>query len=369
MHRGKRLCCMILVCVMLSIAVLGKTTDTMAAVKWKISCTYMSMYDFDKFNIKLSGTVGTVSVKTSNKKIAKVKKVSKTKYTISGVKEGTATITVSNKVGGKVYRKTCKVSIIASKLDPSVTRFVAHRGLSAQAPENTKKAFALAAKEKFYGIEADVRVTKDGKFVCMHDKSLSRMCGKNKKVSDLTYKQLRGYKITSGTNIQKYAKDKDATTVASLAEFLAICKKNGKVPYVEIKPGLSNKQLKALYNEISTAMGTKRAIIFEVDSSAKKKAGFEDLIYIKKLIKADGKKHNVGLIHMNTSGDDNIDILRKYGFETGFCHKNIPYSNINDYEVVNIPITIYTLNDELKAKKLVCAYGIHSMFSNKTLWK
>jgi glycerophosphoryl diester phosphodiesterase len=51
---------------------------------------------------------------------------------------------------------------------------VAHRGASAYAPENTVPAFQLAAEQGATFVEFDLRLTKDGKIICLHDDSLER---------------------------------------------------------------------------------------------------------------------------------------------------------------------------------------------------
>ena len=66
----------------------------------------------------------------------------------------------------------------------------AHRGLHGnQAPENSMRAFELAAREG-YGIELDVRLSLDGQPVVMHDANVFRMTGMDKRVSDLTAEEL-----------------------------------------------------------------------------------------------------------------------------------------------------------------------------------
>lgn len=51
---------------------------------------------------------------------------------------------------------------------------IAHRGSSQQAPENTLAAFDLAWQEGADGIEADFRLTRDGRVVCLHDATTGR---------------------------------------------------------------------------------------------------------------------------------------------------------------------------------------------------
>ena len=71
----------------------------------------------------------------------------------------------------------------------------AHRGLhDDKFPENSVGAFN-AAVVNGYGIELDVRLTKDNELVVFHDDSLLRMCGVDKKVSDCSYEELIGYRL------------------------------------------------------------------------------------------------------------------------------------------------------------------------------
>ncbi len=73
----------------------------------------------------------------------------------------------------------------------------AHRGLHEQdrsVPENSLAGFRAAVKAG-YGIEWDLQLTKDKKVVVHHDRSLKRMCGADISIGDLTYKELRQYRL------------------------------------------------------------------------------------------------------------------------------------------------------------------------------
>ncbi len=54
---------------------------------------------------------------------------------------------------------------------------IAHRGLSGIETENTMSAFVAAGNRSYYGVESDVHVTKDGKFVIFHDDTVKRVTG------------------------------------------------------------------------------------------------------------------------------------------------------------------------------------------------
>ncbi len=78
---------------------------------------------------------------------------------------------------------------------------IAHRGYynnKKGIPENSVLAFKKAIDNN-YLIELDVRLTKDKKLVVFHDDNLKRVCGVNKKVKDLTYKELLKYNLFDTT--------------------------------------------------------------------------------------------------------------------------------------------------------------------------
>jgi glycerophosphoryl diester phosphodiesterase len=68
---------------------------------------------------------------------------------------------------------------------------VAHRGASDSRPENTLAAYDLALKEGADGVECDVRLTRDGHLVCVHDRRLDRTSTGAGLVSAMTLAELR----------------------------------------------------------------------------------------------------------------------------------------------------------------------------------
>lgn len=75
--------------------------------------------------------------------------------------------------------------------------YYAHRGLhdnASDAPENSLAAFKKAAEAGF-GIEMDVQLTKDKIPVVFHDFTLNRICGKDGKVCDYTFQELKELKL------------------------------------------------------------------------------------------------------------------------------------------------------------------------------
>jgi glycerophosphoryl diester phosphodiesterase len=72
---------------------------------------------------------------------------------------------------------------------------IGHRGASAVAPENTMAAFREAIAAGSDGIEFDVRLTRDGIPVIIHDNSLRRTTGLPHRIADLTWLELEGLNV------------------------------------------------------------------------------------------------------------------------------------------------------------------------------
>jgi glycerophosphoryl diester phosphodiesterase len=66
----------------------------------------------------------------------------------------------------------------------------AHRGSSAVLPEHTLPAYLKALEEGADGVECDVRLTRDGHLVCVHDRRLDRTSNGKGRVSRHTLAEL-----------------------------------------------------------------------------------------------------------------------------------------------------------------------------------
>lgn len=110
-------------------------------------------------------------------------------------------------------------------------KMIAHRGLSGLTLENTVPAFELAGQKSYYGIETDVHVTKDGKYIITHDDDLERIVGLDIEIEETDYDTLRAlrFKDVYGDS------DEENMYLPSLDEYLQICKKYDKQAILELK--------------------------------------------------------------------------------------------------------------------------------------
>jgi glycerophosphoryl diester phosphodiesterase len=86
-------------------------------------------------------------------------------------------------------------------LSAETTLIIGHRGASRALPENTLAAFVLAVEQGADGVELDVRLSKDGRAILMHDATLQRVSGNPAKVGDLTVKELKQVDLGEGQTI------------------------------------------------------------------------------------------------------------------------------------------------------------------------
>jgi glycerophosphoryl diester phosphodiesterase len=73
----------------------------------------------------------------------------------------------------------------------------AHRGASAARPEHTLAAYRQAIAEGVDGLECDVRLTRDGHLVCVHDATIERTSTGRGRVSRLTLAELNRHDYSS----------------------------------------------------------------------------------------------------------------------------------------------------------------------------
>jgi glycerophosphoryl diester phosphodiesterase len=79
----------------------------------------------------------------------------------------------------------------AALFQPNPVHIVGHRGLLREAPENTLANFR-ACLELRLGFEFDVRRTRDGHLVCLHDETVDRTTDGQGKIAELTLDEVRG---------------------------------------------------------------------------------------------------------------------------------------------------------------------------------
>lgn len=128
-----------------------------------------------------------------------------------------------------------------------MTKIVAHRGLSAEYPENTMLSFSKAVETGCDGIELDVQLTKDGQIVVIHDETVDRTTNGKGKVRDYSLEELRRLDASGGRS-----GDFGFNPIPTFQEYLDFIADKPQWTNIEIKnsifpyPGLVDKVAEAV---------------------------------------------------------------------------------------------------------------------------
>ncbi len=248
------------------------------------------------------------------------------------------------------------VAMVVAK-DAVGAEVIAHRGASADAPENTVAAWRLGFQQGADGGELDIHLTKDGKLAVMHDADTKRTAGVEGKIAEQTLDALK--KLNVGT-WEKWAGRGFDERVPTLDEALATVPA-GKRMYVEIKcksealpeleatlkrAKLAPEQTPIITFHFEVAVEAKRRFpaiaVYSLHGYKKDKAGnFPDVMEIARKAKA--------------AGLDGIDVDYKFPLDE---------ATVRAIKGMGLKVYVWTVDDMAKAVELVKA-GVDGVTTNR----
>lgn len=134
------------------------------------------------------------------------------------------------------------------KFNKGNVKMVAHQGLSGLEQGNTNPAFVAAGNRSYFGIETDIHVTKDKKFVVIHNETTEAVSGGKYNINV----EENDFAATADVVLP----DKDGSLcrrdirIPSLEEYISICKKYDKICVLELKNHFEEEDLVRLTEEI-----------------------------------------------------------------------------------------------------------------------
>jgi glycerophosphoryl diester phosphodiesterase len=99
-------------------------------------------------------------------------------------------------------------------------RVIAHRGASAVEPEHTLRAYRRAIEMGADGVECDVRLTRDGVLVCIHDRTVERTSNGSGAVSTMSLEDLHRLDFGSWSSMAQSREPAEILTLQQLVETL-----------------------------------------------------------------------------------------------------------------------------------------------------
>jgi glycerophosphoryl diester phosphodiesterase len=139
---------------------------------------------------------------------------------------------------------------------------IAHRGASGYAPENTLAAFRRAVALGISFVETDLQLSRDARFVAIHDASVNRTTNGEGRVHDLTLAELR--RLDAGS---WFGSEFAGERIPTLEEILEFSKKHDVVFYLEVKPGGSWGGEHALIGALRDSGEIARTVVISFDAA------------------------------------------------------------------------------------------------------
>ena len=230
---------------------------------------------------------------------------------------------------------------------------IAHRGASAYYPENTLPSFEGAIAMGADMVELDVQLSSDNEVVVFHDEKISRCTDGRGKIADHTLAKLK--KLDAGSWYDKKFKN---ARIPTLAEVLGVCK-NKIAVNIEIKTEAVGKMFFGGIEEeclkIVEQAGMRKHVVF---SSFDPRAimhlkQIDDTVTVAVLFE---KKHYGSKLPS--------DIIESVGADTFNCScAEFNKTWLANIKSNNIPVNIYTVNDEKNMKRFI-NMGVNGIFTN-----
>ncbi|MDI6097520.1 glycerophosphodiester phosphodiesterase family protein [Actinoplanes sp. NEAU-A12] len=143
---------------------------------------------------------------------------------------------------------------------------VAHRGYSTVAPENTLPAFAAALRAGATLVEFDVRVTRDGVPVVIHDRTVNRTTNGSGRVWDLTADEIATLDAGSW-----FGAGFTGLRVPTLSETLDLLAAGPAELLVEIKPPATLDEVKSIVAQLAHRDLLDRSVVQSFDADVLRK--------------------------------------------------------------------------------------------------
>jgi len=103
-----------------------------------------------------------------------------------------------------------------------VTSNIGHRGAAGLEPENTLRSFCRAAAEGADAVELDLRLSRDGRLVVLHDPTVDRTTNGNGPVAGMTLDEIQHLDAGLGERIPTLEETLDAIELPVHAELKAV---------------------------------------------------------------------------------------------------------------------------------------------------
>lgn len=230
-------------------------------------------------------------------------------------------------------------------------RYVAHRGASYLAPENTLASIQLAWELGADAAECDIMLSSDKRVILFHDKNTKKLTGKDFVVKETPWEQLETLVVIPRESNRPEYRDE---TIPLLQDVLATIPEN-RMLVIEIKTGPEIlPHLKEVIDRHWT-QGNISFIAFDFKTIKEAKALYPEVpCYYLSMFKADLNKYMTAIVE---SGLDGVDLR----------YQMIDGKVMDRCAAAGLDVWCWTVNDPevaLKMKKL----GVSAITTDRPAW-
>lgn len=228
---------------------------------------------------------------------------------------------------------------------------IAHRGISAQAPENTRAAFGKMVDLSVDWLETDIDMTSDGQLVLIHDSKVDRTSNGNGMVNHNSLLGLQ--KLDFGQWFDDQYTGERIVTLQWLINFINDREFNVNFELkTEVKDEQQNFYLMRVHQALHQLNQTSQVIVSSFDVDLLKK--YHELM----------PKIPIGLLIEGKLPTNIIEVAQTVG--ATYIHPDVSYLTEDQVKFLlshGLKVNVWTVNEALLAEKLQ-RWGVHAIFTD-----
>ncbi|MBQ9774123.1 MAG: hypothetical protein IJW30_06255 [Clostridia bacterium] len=240
------------------------------------------------------------------------------------------------------------------KFEKKQVKVVAHRGVSKLERENTYAAFVAAGNRSYFGVETDVRCTRDGHFIILHDENALRVAGVEIRPEESTLEELRAIRLydlpmADGTACETRCPH---LVLPTLEEYISVCKKYEKECVLELKTEMDAATTRNMIDRI-TAQGYLEHVIFISFL-------WNDLVHVRTLLPNQKCQFLFG---ERMQSDELFAKMKEYRFDVDVHYQALTEEWVKKYHDAGMEINAWTVDDPADGERLA-SWGVDYVTSN-----
>ncbi|MBN2540260.1 MAG: hypothetical protein JXB08_01915 [Bacilli bacterium] len=222
------------------------------------------------------------------------------------------------------------------KIDKYFKGMVANRGLSGIETENTIFSFLAAANRSYFGISADLSVSKDNKIIITRDDTLLRLGLLNLYIPSFQYEELKKFALVD----RKTTNLNPNLFIPLLSDFLAICSAYRKAVFIRLGKYMKPEHFDRIINDLNE--------IYKHDQVHILTDNRKHLNHLAKQLDA-----NKLFLTVDKPDQDSFEFCKNHGFNLHIKAGHLTKDIVKDMHLFGLKVSTGVVNDKTLAEKLI----------------